>query len=261
MWKRMNGTATNQRQWRQRIPDFLPGRRAYDGLDVEAGGGREGSRRKNKMKSTYITLLMGLALSAVAQTSGRPQHQTHDPLHQPLLAAALDANKDGIIDAAERANAPAALSALDRNGNGQLEMNEGMPRLAHEKVQPASPPSHSRHPAPPAAGGGVPPAPAAPPHVLDEQGAVPAPPPPPPVPMLIAVLDANHDAVIDAAEIANAPAALKTLDKNGDGQLTPAEYNPGRQPHAGKGLRHERGAAAQREHGPAVRHSAPPAEE
>jgi len=40
--------------------------------------------------------------------------------------------------------------------------------------------------------------------------------------------------VIDANEIANAPAALKTLDKNGDGQLTPDEYlgprPPGRPP-------------------------------
>src|SRR3954453_10878635 len=42
----------------------------------------------------------------------------------------------------------------------------------------------------------------------------------PPVPPLFAALDANHDGVIDAAEIANASAALLTLDKNGDGQLT-----------------------------------------
>jgi hypothetical protein len=39
-------------------------------------------------------------------------------------------------------------------------------------------------------------------------------------PPIIAALDANHDGVIDEAEIANAPAALKTLDKNGDGKLT-----------------------------------------
>jgi hypothetical protein len=47
--------------------------------------------------------------------------------------------------------------------------------------------------------------------------------PPPPV---IAVLDANHDGVIDATEIANASAALLTLDQNGDGQLTPDELRP-----------------------------------
>ena len=39
-------------------------------------------------------------------------------------------------------------------------------------------------------------------------------------PPIIAALDANHDGVIDETEIANAPAALKTLDKNGDGKLT-----------------------------------------
>ncbi len=48
---------------------------------------------------------------------------------------------------------------------------------------------------------------------------------PPPMP-LIGALDANHDGVISAEEIANAPAALRTLDKNGDGQLTKDEYMP-----------------------------------
>jgi hypothetical protein len=48
---------------------------------------------------------------------------------------------------------------------------------------------------------------------------------PPPLP-LVTALDANHDHVIDAGEIANASAALLTLDKNGDGKLTPDEYLP-----------------------------------
>lgn len=50
---------------------------------------------------------------------------------------------------------------------------------------------------------------------------------PPPSPLMMA-LDANHDGVIDATEIANASAALKTLDKNGDGKLTPDELRPPR---------------------------------
>lgn len=50
---------------------------------------------------------------------------------------------------------------------------------------------------------------------------------PPPSP-LMEVLDANHDGVIDANEIANASAALKKLDKNGDGKLTPDELRPHR---------------------------------
>src|SRR5215467_6585792 len=53
--------------------------------------------------------------------------------------------------------------------------------------------------------------------------------PPPPGPLFIA-LDANHDGVIDEAEIANASAALKTLDKNGDGKLTMDELLPPRPP-------------------------------
>jgi hypothetical protein len=46
---------------------------------------------------------------------------------------------------------------------------------------------------------------------------------PPPV---MAVLDANKDRKLDAEEIANASAALKKLDKNGDGELTDEELFP-----------------------------------
>jgi len=46
----------------------------------------------------------------------------------------------------------------------------------------------------------------------------------PPPPLVIGALDANHDGVIDAGEIANASAALKTLDTNGDGKLTHDEF-------------------------------------
>jgi hypothetical protein len=53
----------------------------------------------------------------------------------------------------------------------------------------------------------------------------------PPLPLVMA-LDVNHDGVIDASEIANASAALKTLDTNGDGQLTKDEYLPPHPPSA-----------------------------
>ena len=43
---------------------------------------------------------------------------------------------------------------------------------------------------------------------------------------VIAALDANHDGEIDATEINNAPAALRKLDKNGDGKLTRDELRP-----------------------------------
>lgn len=45
----------------------------------------------------------------------------------------------------------------------------------------------------------------------------------PPLPAVVRALDANHDGVVDADEIANASAALKTLDKDGDGKLTMQE--------------------------------------
>jgi hypothetical protein len=64
-----------------------------------------------------------------------------------------------------------------------------------------------------------------------QEGGPPRQPPP-----LISALDANHDGVIDAAEIANAPAALRTLDKNGDGKLTRDEIHPqGGGPRGGEG--------------------------
>jgi hypothetical protein len=55
---------------------------------------------------------------------------------------------------------------------------------------------------------------------------------PPRLPLLDA-LDLNHDGLLDASEIQNAPASLKSLDRNGDGKLTPDEYRPGPPPEGG----------------------------
>src|SRR2546422_6527720 len=49
-----------------------------------------------------------------------------------------------------------------------------------------------------------------------------------PPPLVVATLDANHDGVIDAVEIANASQALKSLDKNADGRLTREELRRSR---------------------------------
>jgi len=57
----------------------------------------------------------------------------------------------------------------------------------------------------------------------------------PPIPPIIAALDRNHDGVVDADEIAQASASLKTLDKNGDGKLTEDEIYPGRAEGVGSG--------------------------
>jgi hypothetical protein len=158
---------------------------------------------KRKMKLVLAMLaIVSPVFFACAQDDGPPPGgpggqdgegggRHHRPPPLPLVTA-LDANHDGVIDANEIANASAALKTLDKNGDGQLTEDEYLPpRPAGDT---GAPPRHHPRPA------------------------------------IIAALDANHDGVIDAGEIANAPAALKTLDKNGDGQLTRDEYI-GRPPH------------------------------
>ncbi len=44
--------------------------------------------------------------------------------------------------------------------------------------------------------------------------------------VLLVILDADKDGVLSADEINGAPAMLKALDKNGDGQVTPDEIRP-----------------------------------
>lgn len=49
---------------------------------------------------------------------------------------------------------------------------------------------------------------------------------------LMTALDTNQDGIIDATEIANAAKALKKLDRDGNGRLTPDELRPASQPNA-----------------------------
>lgn len=62
---------------------------------------------------------------------------------------------------------------------------------------------------------------------------------------LMVALDANKDGILDEKEIANASAALKTLDKNGDGKLTQEELRPQR-PAGGQGGPGGQGGEGQR---------------
>lgn len=145
-----------------------------------------------KTALTLTLAVLGSAALAAAQDSapdgppgdgaGGPPHFHHPPL--PLVLA-LDTNQDGKIDAAEMANASAALLTLDLNHDGVLTTNEYMPPM------PTNAPARR--------------------HL-------------PPTPLILKALDANGDGIIDASEIANATAALKTLDKNSDGVLTRDEF-------------------------------------
>ena len=190
---------------------------------------------KTKLKMALIAAMSALALAVKAQDAGGPPDgdgpgggqgpgRHHPPV--PAIVRALDANHDGIIDSNEIANASAVLKTLDKNGDGKLTRDEYMgPRPGGPRGgRPGGDDANAQNNDGPQGG----------PPEGDQGGG------PgggghrhPPMPAIIGVLDANHDGVIDADEIANASAALKTLDKNGDGQLTRDEYlgkRPGRPP-------------------------------
>ncbi|MHC1768547.1 MAG: hypothetical protein AB9869_30430 [Verrucomicrobiia bacterium] len=61
-----------------------------------------------------------------ADAEGKPLPPMAPPV--PVIVMALDANQDGIVDAAELASAPVALEALDKNGDGQLTAHEYNPQ-------------------------------------------------------------------------------------------------------------------------------------
>jgi EF hand len=181
---------------------------------------------------TAIALTLGLPIvAAVAQQDGPPdgpppQGGPGMGMHRmpPPIIAALDTNHDGIIDADEIANASAALKTLDKSGTGKLTLLDlmgppprgsggGMGWSAGQNGKPPGAMNGTNGMAGQPMGRGM--------HR---------------VPPVFAALDTNHDGVIDADEIANAPAALKTLDKNGTGQLTIEELM-GPRPH-GMGMGH-----------------------
>jgi hypothetical protein len=141
-----------------------------------------------------------------------------------------------VISAEEIANAPAALKAL-AGPSGQITKESLRPPHHPEDGGPNSAPGGDANtephhgPGPRAHGPKGDATQAAPADATGTPAGSPppgGPPPhhgPPPMPLFDA-LDTNHDGVISADEIANASASLKTLDKNGDGQLTPDEYHP-----------------------------------
>jgi hypothetical protein len=179
--------------------------------------------------ASCAALAQGQGDNGPGQGGGPPRGRP--PL--PPVIRALDVNHDGIIDASEIANAPAELSTLLKSGSTSLRIPD---LLGHPPRRPGGPggpgggPDMSGTSAPTDSGsnsqdGPPPPPPDGGPQGGDSQGGPPPPPPggpgghhrPPPV---IQALDANHDGVVDASEIANAPQELSTLLKSGSTSLT-----------------------------------------
>lgn len=126
----------------------------------------------------------------------------------------MDRNHDGEISAEEIKAVTDLITKLDKNGDGAISRDE--------QPQPPKPPK------PPQGGqddGDPPPDGAKRPQMH-------------PLPPVFAAMDADHDGRISSEELAKAPDALKMLDKNGDGFLTPPEllhigpapHGPGRPP-------------------------------
>ena len=161
------------------------------------------------MKQT-ITLLIGLALAGSALTvSAQPgqgrgaggPHRYGAQKFPPPIAAILDANSDGVLSAAEITQAPSQLLKLDKNTDGQLTAEElcpgGVGRGGQECPWGGQGQGQGRR------------------ACANGQKSV-----------LLALLDTDKDGVLGSAEINGAPAVLKALDKNNDGQVTADEIRP-----------------------------------
>ncbi len=187
------------------------------------------------------TLLAAAPLLLHAQTPIQPAARQQP---RPILLA-LDADHDGTLSAAEIANAPTVLASLakdgqltslqylppqsaapdpealvkrlmllDRNGDGVLTADE-----IPDRLQPMLARADTNH------DGKL-----TPDEIRAYAHSQPGPlgrpqsgPQATHMDPILDALDANHDGILSAAEIANAPAALLTLDLNHDGQLTPDE--------------------------------------
>ncbi len=170
--------------------------------------------KKGIMAMLFLGLFFLDAASAQAiDPQGPDMNRQGKRPPQPPIIAALDLDQNDVISAVEIANAGTALKSLDRNNDGQLGADECRPARpsgiggtggsegSAGTRGDATPDGGAR----PGMAGGHP-------RKMPIDSA----------------LDADGDGIIAVDEIANAAAALRQLDKNGDGRLTMDECMPGR---------------------------------
>ena len=170
--------------------------------------------------ATLLCATSAAALLAQGPDGGPPPEGGHGRHHGPppsLLFDALDTNHDGVISADEMSNAAVSLKTLLKNGATELRREDLRP------PRPAPAPPASQTSASPAA-----PSTAAEPAGGPEGHAHHGPPPSP----LFDALDTNHDGVISADEMSNAPASLKALLRNGATELRREDLRPAHPPQA-----------------------------
>ncbi len=143
------------------------------------------------MKTTSLHLMLALATSVAASAQPPQQRNDRRPPPVPPVFAALDTDHDRVLSAEEIQAAVEVLGTLDKNGDGEITLEELRMPPPKGRKPPVNPPPNK-----------------------------------PPMPPVIAALDVDRDGTVSAEELADAPESLKVLDKNNDGELSPAELRP-----------------------------------